>query len=140
MANWSASLHRLSRQIATVSRQQSHCGSWGAKKLHTLAASVLVVELQAGLAAVGDGIAASVEVTGTSLVACSERMLERDAVEGDFILGIGVQLTDGASAAAAGIAVDGSDGRGLADLEAVGGSGSSKAESGDDESECVHFR
>lgn len=50
-----------------------------------------------------------------------------------------MKRTDGAGAATGGIAVDRSDSGSLADLEAAGGSGSSKAEGGNDEGECVHI-
>lgn len=53
----------------------------------TLAAGILVVELQASLAAFGDGIAASVEVTGTGLVACIDHSLGFIVLESHLSMG-----------------------------------------------------
>jgi hypothetical protein len=80
----------------------------------TLAASIGIAELQASLAPVRDGVAASVKVTGTSLVA------------------------DGTGAAAASVAVDRGHGDNLAGFELVGWRGGDHAEGSDEEGEGVH--
>jgi len=91
--------------------------SWKQKQnleVHTFAAGVCVVEFQTCLTLVGDGVAAAVKVAGASDVAY------------------------GTSAAASGGAVY----RGHCDNLTMfdGGSGSDKAEHGDEESEGVHLR
>ena len=79
----------------------------------TLAPCWSIVELQAALAAVGDGVATKLEVTGTSLVA------------------------DASSASGTGVAVDGASG--LADFEVAGRSSSGEAEDGGDDGEVLHI-
>lgn len=80
----------------------------------TLAASVLVVELQASLALIGDGIAASMEISRAS------------------------DIADGTGATASSVAVSRSDSGCLADFEVTGRGGGDEAESGHHKGKGVH--
>jgi len=87
----------------------------GRKRTLTLAARVGVVEPQACLASVGDGIATSVKITRASLVA------------------------NGSPAASTSITVDGGNCSNLARREIGGRGGGGQAEGGDNDGESVHL-
>jgi hypothetical protein len=127
LANWLRLKHVASVQIATTTSHISICSPIHSplhspyphaphyqKRLLALAAKVGVVEPQARLAGVGDGVAFRVEITGSSFVA------------------------DGAGTPRAGVAVGRGDLGDLASGELASWRGGREAEGGDEEGNGVH--
>jgi hypothetical protein len=101
------------------------------KRQHlTPTSQVRIVQLQAALARVGDGVAARVQVARAGDVLLTDQKLRQEV-----LLEMGAHA-DGAGAPAAGVAVDGGDG---GDLAGSKGGGGGEAEGGEEEGGEEHF-